>query len=143
MEIAELTATIVAAYVSKNAVRPGDLPELIASTAGSLALLKKPEPAPEAAAPVPHMPIKKTVTREYIVSLEDGKQYRTLKRHLSGLGMTPEQYREKWSLPRDYPMVAASYSERRSELAKTLGLGRKPAAEVKKPAGRRTKAASK
>ncbi|GAA2885433.1 putative transcriptional regulator [Aminobacter niigataensis] len=76
------------------------------------------------------MPIKKTITPEYLISLEDGKQYRTLKRHLAVAGLTPEEYRAKWSLPADYPMVASAYAAKRSELAKKLGLGRKPVAAL-------------
>ena len=72
------------------------------------------------------MPIKKSVTPDYIISLEDGRQYKSLKRHLSSKGLTPEEYRTKWGLPSDYPMVAPSYSAKRSELAQSLGLGRKP-----------------
>jgi predicted transcriptional regulator len=86
---------------------------------------------PEAERPVPPVPIKKTVTPDHIVSLEDGRPYKSLKRHLSGRGLTPEHYRQKWGLPSDYPMVAANYAAQRSELAKSIGLGRsrqKPAA---------------
>jgi predicted transcriptional regulator len=72
------------------------------------------------------VPIKKTVTPDYLISLEDGRRYRTLKRHLAGRGLTPEQYRQKWGLPPDYPMVAANYAAQRSELAKSIGLGQKP-----------------
>lgn len=85
------------------------------------------------------MPIKQTITADYIISLEDGKQYQTLKRHLGIIGLTPDEYRAKWSLPSDYPMVAPSYSARRSELAKKLGLGRKPGAQ---PVAKRVKRAS-
>lgn len=125
-QLIELTADIVAAYVSNNPVPTGELPGLIAQIHSSIskldtALAPKEEPL------TPRMPIKKTVTPDYIISLEDGKQYRTLKRHLSNFGLTPDEYRAKWSLPADYPMVASAYSARRSELAKSLGLGRKPA----------------
>ena len=72
------------------------------------------------------MPIRKTVTPDFLISLEDGRRYRTLKRHLAGRGLTPEQYRAKWGLPPDYPMVAANYAAQRSELAKSIGLGQKP-----------------
>ncbi|MDB5558985.1 MAG: transcriptional regulator, MucR family, partial [Enterovirga sp.] len=84
--------------------------------------------------------IKKSITPDYLISLEDGRQYKSLKRHLSGRGLTPEQYRTKWGLPADYPMVAPSYAKQRSELAKALGLGRprnKPAPVAKRGAHRR------
>lgn len=127
-QLIELTADIVAAYVSNNSIRPDDMPNLIADVFASIKKLSVPEAQAEEA-PKPRMPIKKTVTHEYIISLEDGKQYRTLKRHLSGVGLTPDQYRAKWSLPADYPMVAPGYAQQRSELAKKLGLGRKPGAK--------------
>lgn len=75
--------------------------------------------------PVPAVPIKKSVTPDYLISLEDGKRYKSLKRHLGGRGLTPQQYRQKWGLPEDYPMVAANYAARRSELAKASGLGQR------------------
>src|SRR5215208_352965 len=81
------------------------------------------EPAPRAEKPTPHIPIKKTITPDAIISLEDGKAYKSMKRHLTKLGLTPAQYREKWGLPRDYPMVAPNYAAKRSELAKQAGLG--------------------
>lgn len=138
-QLIELTADIVAAYVSNNPLPVAELPGLIAQIHSSIDKLGTPAaPAEELTL---RMPIKKTVTPEYIISLEDGKQYKTLKRHLSGLGLTPDEYRAKWSLPRDYPMVAQSYSARRSELAKSLGLGRKPAEKTPvKRAGRQPKA---
>ncbi len=120
----ELTAEIVAAYVSRNPVSPSDLPTLIASTYAALQGLSQPAPEPQPELK-PAVSIKKSVTPDYIISLEDGRQYKSLKRHLSTRGLTPEQYRAKWGLPADYPMVAASYAAKRSELAKTLGLGRK------------------
>ncbi len=120
-----LTSRIVAAYVSHNALSATDLVTLISSTHSALNGLG--QPAPEPVLPLtPAVPIRKSVMPDYIISLEDGRQYKTLKRHLAGQGMSPQQYREKWSLPADYPMVAASYAAKRSELAKTLGLGRKP-----------------
>jgi predicted transcriptional regulator len=112
---------------------------LIASIHTAIAGLSAPAPAPEAEKPVPAVPIKKSVTPDYIISLEDGRQYKSLKRHLTGRGLTPADYRAKWGLPRDYPMVAANYAARRSEMAKAIGLGRKPAEPVveAKPRGRR------
>ena len=133
-DIVELTTDVIAAYVSKNSISASDLPGLIASVHTAITGLTAPAPAPEAEKPVPAVPIKKSVTPDYIISLEDGKQYRSLKRHLSGRGLTPAEYRTKWGLPHDYPMVAASYAAQRSELAKSMGLGRKraePVVEVK------------
>lgn len=133
----ELTADIVKAYVSNNPVPVAELPGLIAQIHSSISRLGTPF-VPEQVALTPHMPIKKTVTADYIISLEDGKRYQTLKRHLAGAGLTPDEYRAKWSLPADYPMVAPAYSARRSELAKELGLGRKPAS---KPVAKQVKRA--
>ena len=120
---AELTADIVSAYVSKNNVRPADLPELIGSVHAALRNASSPAPTQEAAKPTPAVNPKKSVTPDYLVSLEDGRQYKSLKRHLAGRGLTPDQYRQKWGLPYDYPMVAPNYVKVRSELAKKLGLG--------------------
>ena len=119
-----LTAEVVSAYVTHNAVQKNDLPDLIAAVHGSLTALGQPKPAPEAEKPVPAVPIKKSISHDYLISLEDGRRYKSLKRHLSGRGLTPERYREKWGLPADYPMVAPSYAQQRSELAKSMGLGR-------------------
>src|SRR3712207_6297357 len=120
----ELATDVVAAYVSKNPVRAVDLPDLIASVHSALQALS----APQQAAPEkrePPISIKKSITPDHLISLEDGKRYKSLKRHLTGRGLTPEQYREKWGLPRDYPMVAPNYAKQRSELAKALGFGQK------------------
>ena len=133
----ELTADLVSAYVSNNSISPSDLPGLISSIHASLTALSAPAPAPEAEKPVPAVPIKKSVTPDYIISLEDGRQYKSLRRHLRGRGMTPEEYRAKWDLPGDYPMVAASYAAQRSELAKAMGLGRKRAEAMVEPRSRR------
>ena len=119
----ELTAEVVAAFVMHNSLQKSDLPELIASVYGSLQTLAEPR-APEPSRPVPAVPIKKSVSPDYIISLEDGRRYKSLKRHLSGRGLTPERYREKWGLSPDYPMVAPNYAKQRSELAKSMGLGR-------------------
>ncbi|GJD63770.1 MucR family transcriptional regulator [Methylobacterium frigidaeris] len=124
LDFVALAGSIVSAYVAHNSVPAADLPGLIASVHGALAGLGAPA-APEPVKLEPPVPIRKTVTPDHIISLEDGKPYRTLKRHLAGRGLTPEQYREKWGLPRDYPMVAANYAAQRSELAKNSGLGRK------------------
>ncbi|MGY2049560.1 MucR family transcriptional regulator [Methylobacterium sp. JK268] len=123
----ELVSDIVSAYVANNSVPVGELASLIRSVHDAVAQLSAP-PAPAAEKLVPPVPIKKTVTPDYLISLEDGRRYRTLKRHLAGRGLTPEQYRAKWGLPPDYPMVAANYAAQRSELAKSIGLGQKPVA---------------
>lgn len=127
----ELVADVVKAYVSNNAVPRSELPAVIADVSRAFSSLGAAvvEAAPEIR---PAVNPKRSVFPDYILSLENGKQFRSLKRHLSALGMTPQQYREKWSLPRDYPMVAESYAAKRSALAKQIGLGRKAA--VKAPA---------
>ena len=123
----ELAAQIVSAHVSNNTVEASALPALIQDVYRALNGLKG--GASEVAnpeKPVPAVPIKKSVYPDYIICLEDGKKLKMLKRHLqSSYNMTPDQYRERWGLPRDYPMVAPSYAERRSDLAKEIGLGRK------------------
>ena len=128
-----LTADVVMAYVSNNPVPSAELNELIASVHRSLSGLSS-HAGNEAVAEQqkPAVPIKKSVTPDFIISLEDGQKFRSLKRHLqTKYGMTPAQYREKWNLPSDYPMVAPKYSEERSELAKKLGLGRKAQPKAK------------
>ncbi len=122
----ELTADIVAAYVGNNNVAVADLPALIATTYKALSAAGQPA-EPVASTLTPAVPIKKSVTPDFLISLEDGKSYKSLKRHLNTRGMTPDEYRTKWGLPKDYPMVAAAYSAQRSSLAKSLGLGRKAA----------------
>jgi predicted transcriptional regulator len=120
----ELAADIVSAYVSNNSVPSADLPSLISDV--HLALVKVAGGAAEAPveAPKPAVPIKKSITPDYIICLEDGKKFKSLKRHLrTQYGMTPEQYRERWGLPADYPMVAPNYAKARSQLAKEMGLG--------------------
>lgn len=123
--LAEMTCEVVAAYVTKNHVQPGELPGFIASVHAALAGLSK-EPELEVIEPLrPAVPIRKSVTDEFIISLEDGRKFKSIKRHLRDRGMTPDQYRAKWGLPMDYPMVAPGYAARRSEIARTAGLGRK------------------
>lgn len=117
-----LAADIVSAYVAKNNVPAAELPGLIAATHAALKKLNTPS-VPEVEKPTPPVPIRKSVTPDYLISLEDGKQYKSMKRHLASRGMTPDEYRHKWGLPRDYPMVAANYAAQRSELAKSSGLG--------------------
>ena len=119
-----LTADIVAAYVSHNTIAVGELPGLIAQVHAALAQVAagRGEGANEAAKPA--VAVKKSVTPEFIVCLEDGKKFKSLKRHLrSQYDMSPEQYRDKWNLPADYPMVAPNYAQARSRLAKEMGLG--------------------
>ncbi len=120
-----LTAEIVSAYVSKNNIAIADLPAFIKSVHTAIATIGDPEVT---LVPVltPVIPIKKSVTADYIVCLEDGKKCKMLKRHLmSSYDMTPDQYRAKWGLPSDYPMVAPNYAKARSKLALELGLGRR------------------
>ena len=126
-DVLRLTAKIVSAHIGKNQVAANALPELIQSVHRSLATAGTTEPAPAPAPPTPAVPIRRSVLPDYIVCLEDGKKLKTLKRHLqTSYGMTPGQYREKWGLPADYPMVAPNYASHRSSLAKQAGLGRKP-----------------
>jgi predicted transcriptional regulator len=126
-ELLALTTEIVASHVSNNTVAVSDLSELIRAVYGSLTNLS-PTPAPELPSkPMPAVAIKKSVTPEYIICLEDGKKLKMLKRHLkTRYNMSPEEYRMRWDLPQDYPMVAPSYAQQRSQLAKKIGLGTKP-----------------
>ena len=119
----ELTADIVAAFVSNNSIRVADLPGLISDVHAALCNVGQPAPKADKAKPTPAVSVRKSVTPEYLISLEDGKHYKSLKRHLGTLGLTPEAYREKWELPHNYPMVAPAYAQMRSELAKSMGLG--------------------
>jgi predicted transcriptional regulator len=123
----ELAADVVAAYVSNNPVPKSDLPDLILAVHSSLARLgSEPERAlPQAEAKPPAVPIRKSVTPDYLICLEDGKRFKSMRRHLRLHGLTPEQYREKWKLPSDYPMVAPNYAAQRSALATKMGLGQK------------------
>lgn len=118
---------IVAAYVSKNPVSAADLPKLIADVHSAvMALGSATATAAQEEARAPAVPVKKSISPDHLVCLEDGKKFKSLKRHLRvHYRLTPEQYREKWKLPSDYPMVAPNYSEKRSQLAKSNGLGRK------------------
>jgi len=120
----ELATDIVSAYVSNNTVATADLPALINDVHAALQRLSG-GPAEAAAEPLkPAVPIKKSVMADFIICLEDGKKFKSLKRHLrTHYDMTPEQYREKWGLPADYPMVAPNYAAARSSLAKQMGLG--------------------
>lgn len=154
-ELVGLTSEIVSAYVANNKLPTGELAEVITAVHEALSGLgEKKQVEPEK--PVPMMPIKKTITQDFLISLEDGRRYKSLKRHLSGRGLSPAEYRDKWGLPRDYPMVAPNYAKQRSELAKALGLGQQrrkniapappaqpvPAAEPKRRGRPRTAAAA-
>ena len=120
----ELAADIVSAYVSNNSVPAGELPSLIGEIHAALLRVGGGGVEVPAEAPKPAVSLKKSVTPDYIICLEDGKKFKSLKRHLrTQYNMTPEQYREKWGLPVDYPMVAPNYAKARSELAKEMGLG--------------------
>lgn len=123
VNVVGLAADIVSAYVSNNSVQPGELPGLIAQVHTSLQRLTGAVAAPAEPAR-PAVPVKKSVTPDYLICLDDGKRFKSLKRHLrTQYDMSPEQYREKWGLPPDYPMVAPSYAKARSDLAKEMGLG--------------------
>ena len=134
----ELTALIVSAYVGNNAISPLDLPGLISSVFASISGLGS-ATAAEPEKPVPRVAIKKSITPDHLISLEDGKPYKSLKRHLTGRGLTPAEYRTKWGLPHDYPMVAPNYAKQRSELAKSLGLGQMRRKRAEPPAPPATK----
>jgi predicted transcriptional regulator len=120
----ELAADIVSAYVSNNSVSASDLPSLIGDVHGALLRVSTGVQEVQVEAPKPAVSVKKSVTPDHIVCLEDGKKFKSLKRHLrTQYNMSPEEYREKWGLPSDYPMVAPNYAAARSNLAKQMGLG--------------------
>lgn len=140
--IIELTADIVSAYVGHNALSAADLPRVIGQVHAALSGLVVSVPAEPVVELKPAVPVKKSITPDYLICLEDGKQFKSLKRHLkTEYGMSPEDYRAKWGLPADYPMVAPNYSEARSQLAKSIGLGRKPAVPSPAKRGRKPQAA--
>ena len=121
--IMEFASDIVSAYVSNNSIQSGELPSLIKDVHATLASLANGDLSTDAKTPA--VPIKKSITDDFLICLEDGKKFKSLKRHLrSKYGLSPEEYREKWGLPFDYPMVAPSYARKRSELAKEMGLGK-------------------
>ncbi len=123
-DLLPLAADIVSAYVGQNSAAVGELPQLIGEVYRTLAALGG-EPAAER--PNPAVPIKRSVHADYIVCLEDGRRLKMLKRHLrTAFAMTPEQYRQRWGLSADYPMVAPNYAKQRSKLAREIGLGRQP-----------------
>jgi predicted transcriptional regulator len=122
LDLASIAADIAASYVANNAVHRADLPAVIASVHAALQGLVTPKQT-EPERPEPAVSIRRSITPDFLISLEDGKRYKTLKRHLGKLGLTPDEYRTKWGLPADYPIVAPSYAEKRSELARSSGLG--------------------
>jgi len=135
------TSNIITAFITKNSVPPAELPHLIRSVHTSLSSLGQgaEEPVPDVKTPA--VSIKKSIGEDYLICLEDGRKFKSLKRHLrSKYNLTAEEYRAKWGLPKDYPMVAPSYSAARSALAKEMGLG--AAGRAKKPAGRKPRKAA-
>ncbi|PKU25551.1 MucR family transcriptional regulator [Telmatospirillum siberiense] len=125
-DILRMAVDVVAAYVSKNPLPAGQIPEVIHTVFNSLNQLDGQTPEVKVEAPRPAVPVKKSVTPDYIVCLEDGKKLKMLKRHLrTTYNMTPDEYRARWGLPPDYPMVAPNYAAQRSDFAKKIGLGRK------------------
>jgi predicted transcriptional regulator len=123
-DLMEYTVEIVSSYVSNNTLAAEDLPKLIAATHRALAQVTGPAEVVEREDTKPAISVKRSVTADYIVCLEDGKKFKSLKRHLrTHYNLSPEQYREKWGLPHDYPMVAPNYAAARSDLAKKMGLG--------------------
>jgi predicted transcriptional regulator len=120
----ELAADIVSAYVSNNSVATSDLPSLISDIHSALMRISSGVVETPSEALKPAVPIKKSITPDYIICLDDGKKFKSLKRHLrTQYNMTPEEYRERWNLPAEYPMVAPNYAQARSQLAKKMGLG--------------------
>ena len=134
-ELLALTSNIVASHVSNNSVAVADLPHLIQQVFASLAGLSQAHAAGTAPRPQPAVPIKKSITPDFIVCLEDGRKLKMLKRHIkTRYNLTPDQYRERWGLGADYPMVAPNYAAQRSTLAKKIGLGTKRRTRRRRPA---------
>ncbi len=124
-ELLELTTEIVSAHVGNNSIALGDLPQLIQDVYKTLAIVGTTPAVPER--PKPAVPIKKSISPDFVICLEDGKKLKMLKRHLkTAFNMTPDEYRERWGLPPEYPMVAPNYAKHRSALAKKIALGTKP-----------------
>jgi predicted transcriptional regulator len=139
-ELAELTVDVVSAYVANNPVPVGSLSDLIASVHNSLSSIANGSTAAQSEAQTPAVNPKKSVSPDHIVCLEDGKKFKSLKRHLmTDHGLSPDEYRIKWDLPSNYPMVAPNYAATRSALAKASGLGRKAAPPKAAPAKRKAK----
>ncbi|MBR0668259.1 MucR family transcriptional regulator [Roseomonas hellenica] len=129
-DLLALTAEIVAAHVANNSVTQADLPALIQNVHRTLAGLGEPPAPPPEEKRQPAVSIKRSITPDYLICLEDGRKLKSMKRHLmTSFGLTPEQYRERWGLPKDYPMVAPAYSAKRSAMAKQIRLGSKPNAK--------------
>lgn len=119
-----LVVDIVSAYVGNNSLAVGELPGLITSVHGALAQLSNKPSEPEEPAPTPAVSIRRSIQQDFLICLEDGKKFKSLKRHLrTRYNLSPDEYRARWNLPDDYPMVAPSYAATRSELARTMGLG--------------------
>jgi predicted transcriptional regulator len=137
IDLRKLVADVAAAYFGNSHVTPSEIPTVINQIAASLAAIGA--PAPEAAAEIPEQPkltpaqIRKSITHDALISFEDAKPYKTLRRHLAVRGLSPEEYRVKWGLPKDYPMVAPSYSEARSSMARSIGLGSRVTAKSAAP----------
>ena len=126
LELTSLTADIVAAYVAHNVISGEKLPDFIGSVYAALSKASVQGIEPPKVDLTPAVPVKKSVTHDYIICLEDGKRFKSLKRHLkTHYDLSPEEYRDKWGLPRDYPMVAPAYAAARSSLAKSMGLGQR------------------
>ncbi len=139
-DLLRMAVDVVAAYVSKNPLSAGQIPEVIHTVYASLSSLENGAPEAKAEALKPAVSIRKSVTADYIVCLEDGKKLKMLKRHLrTTYNMTPDEYRAKWGLAADYPMVAPNYAAQRSEFAKKIGLGRKASETEEKPARRKAR----
>jgi predicted transcriptional regulator len=143
IDLTTLTADVVAAYVSNNALGADKIGELIGAIHSALSKASTQAVEPEKPDLVPAVSIKKSLGHDFIICLEDGKKFKSLKRHLkSHYDLSPEEYREKWGLPRDYPMVAPAYAAARSDLAKSMGLGQRKAAPVAKVAAKRGRKAA-
>lgn len=137
----ELAADIVAAFVSHNSLPVADLPGLIASVDAALRQLSGAQPSsPPTNKPEPAISVRKSVTPDFLVCLDDGKKFKSLRRHLAKLGLTPEEYRAKWDLPADYPMIAPNYAAQRSEMARKMGLGQTRKKAAPNGGGRKPKA---
>ncbi len=133
LELTALTADVVAAYVAHNVLSADKLPDFIGSIYGALNKASVQTAEPLKVELTPAVPVKKSVTQDFIICLEDGKKFKSLKRHLkSCYDLSPEEYRDKWGLPRDYPMVAPAYAAARSSLAKSMGLGQRANAKTAK-----------
>jgi predicted transcriptional regulator len=138
LDLTGYAADIVSAYVGNNSVAVADLPALIANVHSALHGIVSGAPKADEAPPTPAVPVRKSVTPDAIICLEDGKKFKSLKRHLmTKYGLTPEDYRAKWGLPSDYPMVAPAYAEARSQLAKSMGLGQQRRKAAPKAAPKR------